>query len=41
MVKSVKYVSVASVVSNTPFQGVNMVVTTYSNGNTTVAKVIK
>ena len=31
----------AGVESATPFQGVNMVVTTYSNGNTTVAKVIK
>ncbi|MBR1551375.1 MAG: starch-binding protein [Muribaculaceae bacterium] len=40
-VTNVRYINMAGVESATPFQGVNMVVTTYSNGNTTVAKVIK
>ena len=41
MVKSVKYVSVASVVSNTPFQGVNIVVTEYTDGSRTTTKMLK
>ena len=40
-VTNVRYINMAGVESATPFQGVNMVVTTYSNGNTTVAKVVK
>ena len=40
MVKSVKYVSVAGVVSNTPFQGVNIVVTEYTDGSRTTSKII-
>ena len=40
-VKSVKYVSVAGVVSDRPFQGVNIVVTEYTDGSRTTAKVVK
>ena len=40
-VKSVKYVNVAGVVSDRPFQGVNIVVTEYSDGSRTTAKVVK
>ncbi len=40
VVKSVKYVSVAGVVSNTPFQGVNIVVTEYTDGSRTTSKII-
>ena len=37
-VESVKYVSVAGLESDVPFQGVNIVVTRYSNGSTTSVK---
>ena len=37
-VVSVEYVNAAGVVSKTPFQGVNIVVTRYSNGSTTTSK---
>ena len=40
-VKSVKYVNVAGVVSDRPFQGVNIVVTEYTDGSRTTAKVVK
>lgn len=38
VVKSVKYVNVAGMVSDKPFQGVNIVVTTRGDGTTTAAK---
>jgi hypothetical protein len=37
-VKSVKYVNVAGIVSDTPFQGVNIVVTEYTDGSKTIVK---
>ena len=40
-VKSVKYVNVAGVVSDRPFQGVNIVVTEYTDGSRTTAKIVK
>ncbi len=40
-VKNVKYVNVAGVVSDRPFQGVNIVVTEYTDGTRTTAKVVK
>lgn len=38
---SVQYVNVAGQVANTPFNGVNMVVTRYADGSTVTTKVIK
>ena len=40
-VKSVKYVNALGQVADAPFEGINMVVTTYSNGKTSTAKVVK
>lgn len=40
-VVSVQYVNVAGQVANTPFQGVNMVITRYADGSTVTTKVIK
>lgn len=40
-VVSVQYVNVAGQVANTPFNGVNMVVTRYADGSTVTTKVIK
>ncbi len=40
-VAGVKYVNVAGVESNTPFNGVNIVVTTYTDGTKAAVKVIK
>ncbi|MCQ2288603.1 MAG: leucine-rich repeat domain-containing protein [Muribaculaceae bacterium] len=40
-VKSVRYYNVAGQESSTPFTGVNMVVTTYTDGTTSTSKVIK
>lgn len=40
-VSSVKYVNVAGAESNVPFDGVNIMVTTYADGTTQTAKVIK
>ena len=40
-VVSVKYVNAAGMVSNTPFQGVNMVVTSYADGSQVTTKVVK
>ena len=40
-VASVRYVNVAGQESDTPFDGVNIIVTTYTDGTTTTAKVIK
>ena len=40
-VKSVKYVNIAGMESNVPFDGVNIVVTTYTDGTKAAAKVIK
>lgn len=40
-VQSVRYYNVAGQESSTPFTGVNMVVTTYTDGTTSTAKVIK
>ena len=40
-VKSVKYVNVAGIVSDTPFQGVNIVVTEYTDGSRTTTKMLK
>ena len=40
-VASVRYVNVAGQESETPFDGVNIIVTTYTDGTTTTAKVIK
>ena len=37
----VKYVNVAGMESNTPFDGVNIVVTTYTDGTHSAVKVIK
>lgn len=41
VVKSVKYVNVAGMVSDTPFQGVNIVVTEYTDGTRTTSKMIR
>ena len=41
VVKSVKYVNVAGMVSDTPFQGVNIVVTEYTDGTRTATKMLK
>ena len=40
-VKSVKYVNVAGIVSDKPFQGVNIVVTEYTDGSRTTTKMLK
>ncbi len=40
-VKSVKYVNVAGIMSDTPFQGVNIVVTEYTDGSRTTSKMLK
>ena len=37
-VESVKYINVAGMVSDVPFQGVNIVVTRYSDGSKTTSK---
>ena len=39
-VKSVKYVNAQGIVADTPFLGINMVVTTYEDGNTKTKKQI-
>ena len=39
-VASVQYVSLSGAVSNKPFDGVNVVVTTYTDGSRTAAKKI-
>ena len=40
-VKSVKYVNVAGMVSDVPFQGVNIVVTEYTDGSRTTTKMLR
>ena len=40
-VKSIKYVNVAGIVSDRPFQGVNIVVTEYTDGTRTTSKMLK
>ena len=40
-VKSVKYVNVAGIVSDRPFQGVNIVVTEYTDGSRTTSKMLR
>lgn len=40
-VKSVKYVNVAGIVSDRPFQGVNIVVTEYTDGSRTTTKMLR
>lgn|GEM_PF-1923729 len=40
-VKSVKYVNVAGVMSDVPFEGVNIVVTEYTDGSRSTSKMIK
>ena len=40
-VKSVKYVNVAGMVSDVPFQGVNIVVTEYTDGTRTTSKMLR
>ena len=40
-VKSVKYVNVAGIMSDRPFQGVNIVVTEYTDGSRTTTKMLK
>ena len=40
-VKSVKYVNMAGVVSDAPFQGVNIVVTEYTDGSRTTSKMLR
>lgn len=40
-VKSVKYVNVAGIMSDTPFQGVNIVVTEYTDGTRTTTKMLR
>lgn len=40
-IKSVKYVNVAGVVSDAPFQGVNIVVTEYTDGTRTTSKMLR
>ncbi len=41
VVKSVKYVNVAGMVSDVPFQGVNIVVTEYSDGSRSTSKMLR
>ena len=41
VVKSVKYVNVAGMVSDFPFQGVNIVVTEYSDGSRSTSKMLR
>ncbi|MBO4722291.1 MAG: choice-of-anchor J domain-containing protein [Muribaculaceae bacterium] len=41
VVKSVKYLNVAGMVSDTPFQGVNIVVTEYTDGTRTATKMLR
>jgi hypothetical protein len=41
VVKNVKYVNIAGVESNKPFDGLNIVVTTYTDGTKAAVKVIK
>ena len=41
IVKSVKYVNVAGMVSDVPFQGVNIVVTEYSDGSRSTSKMLR
>ena len=41
LVKSVKYVNVAGMVSDVPFQGVNNVVTEYTDGSRTTSKMLR
>lgn len=41
VVKSVKYVNVAGIVSDRPFQGVNIVVTEFTDGSSTTTKVVR
>ena len=40
-VTSVKYINVAGMVSNRPFEGINIIETTYTDGTKTVTKVVK
>lgn len=40
-VKSIKYVNVAGMVSDVPFQGVNIVVTEYTDGSRTTTKMLR
>ena len=40
-VKRVKYINVAGMVSDRPFQGVNIVVTEYTDGSRTTSKMLK
>ncbi len=40
-VKSIKYVNVAGIVSDVPFQGVNIVVTEYTDGSRTTSKMLR
>ena len=40
-VESVRYINVAGQESDTPFNGMNIVVTTYSDGTTKTVKVVK
>ena len=40
-VNNVKYFNVAGMESNVPFEGVNIMVTTYNDGTTSTCKVIK
>ena len=40
-VKSIKYVNVAGIVSDKPFQGVNIVVTEYTDGSRTTSKMLR
>ena len=41
LVKSVKYVNVAGMVSDVPFQGINIVVTEYTDGTRTTTKMLR
>ena len=40
-VESVRYINVAGMESDKPFAGMNIVVTRYNNGTTTITKMIK
>jgi hypothetical protein len=40
-VAGVRYINVAGMESNEPFDGMNIVVTTYTDGTTTTAKVLR
>ena len=40
-VADVKYVNMAGMVSNRPFDGVNIVVTRYTDGSTSTMKILK